>query len=215
MSWPGSAEPVVEMRGGGARPGQVVFFDPVHDLAVIQCPGSSHAGAGTGRDLSSGDNCGVRRLPARRAVPLESCDGAGRRHRQRARHLRAESLAARVVLAGRERAGGQLGRAAAGRRTAASPESCSPRPANGSGKGSRSRATNSRRWCRRRPASRSRSRRATARESRTHRSSRPQVTFAPGRPGAGDKRAHRPALLANVLTSACASLSRLPHSVAS
>lgn len=51
----GVGSPVVELRGGRALPGQVVFFDPVHDLAVIQVSGLSVPALGLAEDLSSGD----------------------------------------------------------------------------------------------------------------------------------------------------------------
>ncbi|MEO7007144.1 MAG: MarP family serine protease [Terrimesophilobacter sp.] len=52
----GVGSPVVEVPGGGALPGKVVFFDPVHDLAVIQVPGLSTPTLSLAKDLSSGDS---------------------------------------------------------------------------------------------------------------------------------------------------------------
>jgi S1-C subfamily serine protease len=52
----GVGSPVVEVRGGGALPGKVVYFDPVRDLAVIQVSGLSTPPLGLAGDLAAGDN---------------------------------------------------------------------------------------------------------------------------------------------------------------
>lgn len=52
----GVNQPVVEVPGGGARGGHVVFFDSVHDLAVIQVPGLTTPALGLSKDLARGDS---------------------------------------------------------------------------------------------------------------------------------------------------------------
>lgn len=51
----GVPRPVVEVPGGGARGGHVVFFDSVHDLAVIQVPGLTTPALRLSQDLERGD----------------------------------------------------------------------------------------------------------------------------------------------------------------
>ena len=50
----GVVEPVVQTPGGQALPGRIVYFDPVHDLAVIRVDGLEPAPLAPGPDLASG-----------------------------------------------------------------------------------------------------------------------------------------------------------------
>ncbi|MCB5292001.1 MarP family serine protease [Arthrobacter sp. SO3] len=50
----GVSEPVVEIPGGGALPGRVVYFDSQHDLAVVAVDGLRSAPLPLGSDLPAG-----------------------------------------------------------------------------------------------------------------------------------------------------------------
>ena len=50
----GVSEPVVEIPGGGALPGRVVYFDTQHDLAVLAVDGLRSRTAAAGPDLPAG-----------------------------------------------------------------------------------------------------------------------------------------------------------------
>jgi S1-C subfamily serine protease len=52
----GVSRPVVEVPGGGAWPGQVVFFDQQHDLAVIDVSGLPTPALSLSEDLARGDS---------------------------------------------------------------------------------------------------------------------------------------------------------------
>jgi S1-C subfamily serine protease len=52
----GVSDPVVEVPGGGALPGRIVYFDPLHDLAVIAVPGLGTSPVPLGDTLPAGSD---------------------------------------------------------------------------------------------------------------------------------------------------------------
>lgn len=60
----GVNQPVVESPGGGALPGQVVYFDPVSDIAVIAVDGLDNAPLALGESLETGDTAAFAGYPA-------------------------------------------------------------------------------------------------------------------------------------------------------
>ena len=60
----GVNQPVVEVPGGGAMPGSVVYFDPVRDIAVIAVDGLDRAPLDLGVGLETGDTAAFAGYPA-------------------------------------------------------------------------------------------------------------------------------------------------------
>lgn len=60
----GVNEPVVEIPGGGALPGRIVYFDAVRDLAVLAVDGLDRAALPLAEDLSIGDTAAFAGFPA-------------------------------------------------------------------------------------------------------------------------------------------------------
>ncbi len=59
----GVSDPVVELPGAPAREGEVVYFDPVDDLAIIAVPGLAAAPLPVAGELSAGDAAVVQGYP--------------------------------------------------------------------------------------------------------------------------------------------------------
>lgn len=59
----GVSDPVVELPGAPAREGEVVYFDPVDDLAIIAVPGLAAAPLAVAGELSAGDAAVVQGYP--------------------------------------------------------------------------------------------------------------------------------------------------------
>lgn len=60
----GVNQPVVEVPGAGAMPGEVVYFDAVRDLAVIAVDGLDRAALQLGEGLAGGDTAAFAGYPA-------------------------------------------------------------------------------------------------------------------------------------------------------
>ena len=109
----GVSQPVVEVPGGGAMPGRVVYFDTRHDLAVLAVDGLPAEPLAAEPGPAQRQPGRFRRLSARRSVPVQARHSAGHHHGAGAGHLRKQPGTRGDLPPGRRRPARQLGRAAA------------------------------------------------------------------------------------------------------